>query len=152
METRLPSTPYPESSMIPTFYDLRHASIFALSPTCRNTTSRTTRCRLCIIWPSDRLAHVGGEEYLSDITRNTGISRRTSIGARHADCANCRPDKVDCCLSLDYRDGPSIRTRAATLEEYDQHRQSTIVAIRDGQAREKTIWDRKKSGGFIANG
>ena len=29
------------------FYDLRHASFFALSPTCRNTTSHTTCCLSC---------------------------------------------------------------------------------------------------------
>ena len=64
------------------FYDLRHASIFrAVAYLSKHNQPHDALSVMHHMTKHDRLAHVGGEEYLSDITRN-GISRESSIEAR----------------------------------------------------------------------
>ena len=64
------------------FYDLRHASIFrAVAYLSKHNQPHDALSVMHHMAKHDRLAHVGGEEYLSDITRNTAYRGESSIEA-----------------------------------------------------------------------
>lgn len=126
------------------FYDLRHASIFrAVAYLSKHNQPHDVLSVMHHMTKHDRLAHVGGEEYLSDITRNTAYRGESSIEARAMQVRKLSAGRklIAACHSIiEMVEHPN---EAATLEDTINIAESTIMAIRDGQARENDMGPKK---------
>jgi hypothetical protein len=126
------------------FYDLRHASIFrAVAYLSKHNQPHDVLSVMHHMAKHDRLAHVGGEEYLSDITRNTAYRGESSIEARAMQVRKLSAGRklIAACHSIiEMVEHPN---EAAALEDTINIAESTIMAIRDGQARENDMGPKK---------
>lgn len=122
------------------FYDMRHASLFrAVAYLSRHNQPHDALSVLHHLDKHGRLDHIGGEEFIGNIVRNTCYTTDTSVEARAAQVRKLSAGRklISACHQIiEMVEQPR---ESATLDDTLNQAEAIIMSIRDGQARENDM-------------